>query len=414
MRPTVIVGVSAGIAAYKAAILVRELIRARCDVRVVPTPASLEFVGKATWEGLTGHPVHTGLTDHPGSDHVELARIADLIVIAPATADVMARIRAGFANDLLTTTVLASRCPVVLSPAMHTAMWDNAATQDNVAVLRQRGITIIDPASGALGSGDHGVGRLPEPEEIARVCLDTLASAPTSFSSNERVLFGRHIVVTAGGTQEPLDPVRFIGNRSSGRQGIEIARSSARMGATVHLIASNVEKSLLDNLEPSISLSFAPTAHDVELAVQAQCDGADALVMCAAIADFRPTSVADAKIKKTDDSSNVPTIELERTTDILATIAHSDSRPPVVVGFAAETGQADTVLAYGKEKARRKGADFLAINRVGDGFGFGDVDTHVTIVDSKGELVGEVSGSKARVADFLTTTIAQRLATIGE
>ena len=246
------------------------------------------------------------------------------------------------------------------------------------------------------------------------MCLDTLASTQTSFSSNEQMLFGRHIVVTAGGTQEPLDPVRFIGNRSSGRQGIEIARSSARMGATVHLIASNVEKSLLDDLEPSISVSFAPTAHDVELAVQAQCDGADALVMCAAIADFRPTSVADAKIKKTDDSSNVPTIELERTTDILATVAHSDSRPTVVVGFAAETGQADTVLAYGKEKARRKGADFLAINRVGDGFGFGDVDNHVTIVDSKGELVGEVSGSKARVADFLTTTIAQRLATIGE
>lgn len=406
MSRTIIVGVSAGIAAYKAAILVRELIRAGHDVRVVPTPRSLDFVGAATWEGLTGRPVHATPADQPGGDHVELARIADLIVIVPATADVIARVRAGLADDLLTATVLASRCPLVIAPAMHSQMWLSAATQDNISVLSSRGATIVGPASGALGSGDFGIGRLIEPEEIAARVLSIL-NAP-------RDLMGRRILVSAGGTHEPLDPVRFIGNVSSGRQGIEIARAAAERGAEVTLLASNVESSLLAGLGDTVTVVDAPSASDVEREVMSRLASADALVMAAAIADFRPAVVAGEKIKKDPETNDAPVIALERTADVLFEACRHPYRPPVVIGFAAETGEDARVLELGADKARRKGADLLAVNRVGGGLGFGDVANEIHLLDATGAQVAHASGSKREVARALLDAIAARLSSIAE
>ncbi len=406
MAPTVVVGVSAGIAAYKAAILVRALVRAGCDVRVVPTPRSLDFVGRATWEGLTGRPVHTGVTDVPGADHVELARIADLIVVAPATADLLARVRAGIADDLLTTTILASHCPVLLAPAMHSAMWTNPATSENVSVLRERGLSVLDPDTGALGSGDSGVGRLPDPERIAAEALALLRP------EGPRDLEGARILVSAGGTHEPIDPVRFIGNLSSGRQGIAIARAAADRGARVVLVASNVESALLADLPEGIEVVLAPSGADVEDAVLSRLSDLDAVVMAAAIADFRPTSVAEGKIKKDPDSRDAPVLVLERTTDVLKAVCESPERPRLVVGFAAETGSPDEVLRLGAEKARRKGADLLAVNRVGGGRGFGDVENSVSLVDASGEVVAGFAGTKSEVAEALVAEMAARLGTI--
>lgn len=406
MSRTIVVGVSAGIAAYKAAILVRELIRAGHDVRVVPTPRSLDFVGAATWEGLTGRPVHATPADQPGGDHVELARITDLIVIAPATADVIARVRAGMADDLLTATVLASHCPLVIAPAMHSQMWLNAATQDNISVLAARGATIVGPASGALGSGDYGIGRLIAPEEIAARVLSIL-DAPHDLE-------GRRLLVSAGGTHEPLDPVRFIGNASSGRQGIEIARAAALRGAEVTLVASNIESSLLAGLDRTVALVDAPSAADVEREVMSRLASADALVMAAAVADFRPSQAARDKIKKDPETNDAPVIALERTTDVLFEACRHPDRPRVVVGFAAETGGDARVLELGAEKARRKGADLLAVNRVGDGRGFGDVANEIHLLDATGAQVAHASGTKRDVAHALVDAIAAQLSSIAE
>lgn len=407
MTASIIVGVGAGIAAYKAAFLVRDLMRAGHEVHVVPTPRSLEFVGKATWEGLTGRPVYTAVFDHPGSDHVELARTADLIVLAPATADLIARVRAGIADDLLTTTVLASSCPVLVAPAMHSAMWTNPATRDNVDALRQRGFSFIGPEVGALGSGDTGIGRLAAPELIAQRALELLEPA-------DAPLYGKRILVTAGGTREPIDPVRFIGNLSSGRQGIALANAAAAAGADVTLVASHIEADVLATLNPKVCVVQAPTARDVEGAVLSRLESVDGLIMAAAVADFRPESVAAEKMKKAPDTSAPPSLQLERTTDVLKAACTSDARPSVVMGFAAETGSREEVLTFGRDKARRKGADFLAVNRVGDGHGFGDVSNEVTLLDAAGELVGHVEGSKADVAEYLVRSIAQRLVTMAQ
>ena len=407
MTASIIVGVGAGIAAYKAAILVRELIGSGAQVDVVPTPRSLEFVGKATWEGLTGRPVHVGVFDHPGSDHVELARRADLVVVVPATADLLARVRAGFADDLLTTTILAASCPVLLAPAMHSAMWMNPATQDNVRHLRARGITIIEPTTGALGSGDVGIGRLPDPSDIAKQVFACLRTA-------EQRLKGKRILVCAGGTREAVDPVRFIGNHSSGRQGIEIAKAAADEGGDVVLVAANIEETLLAPLIGRMQIVAAPSAADVEEAVLSRLTECDVLVMTAAVADFRPMRMEPTKIKKNPDSSRTLTLVLEETVDVLKAACDSDSRPALVVGFAAETGTPEEVRAFGKDKARRKGADLLAVNRVGEGFGFGDVENEVLVLDSQGRALGTESGSKMQVARFLVGMIAKRLDRIAQ
>ena len=397
----IVLGVSAGIAAYKATFLLRLLQKDGFKVSVVPTPSSLHFVGIATWEGLTQARVNTDVFHGGGADHVELARNCDLIVIAPATADLIARLAHGQANDLLTTTVLASAAPVVIAPAMHTQMWRAQATQDNITILKRRGFIIVGPADGDLASGDFGAGRLSEPELIAAQVRRCLA--------RNGDLAGRRLLITAGGTREPIDPVRFIGNRSSGRQGIAIAREAARRGAEVTLIASNVDTVLFPH---ECTVIQASSAADVYAAVSSRLGSCDALVMAAAIADYRPSAPAASKIKKEEQLDASPSIQLEETTDILKTVTSSPQRPAVVVGFAAETGDHETVLEYGRRKAQRKKADFLAVNAVGEALGFGDVPNYVYVMDAHGELVTQGGGTKAEVARTLVDLIAQRLTTI--
>ncbi|WP_026461077.1 bifunctional phosphopantothenoylcysteine decarboxylase/phosphopantothenate--cysteine ligase CoaBC [Schaalia suimastitidis] len=423
MPATVVLGVGAGIAAYKAAYLLRDLSKRGFDVHVVPTPASLAFVGTATWQALSQHPVHTGVFDTGDADHVELARRADLIVISPATADLIARLRIGAADDLLTTTVLASSCPVLLAPAMHTAMWANPATQDNIKQLRQRGIHILDPEVGALGSGDVGKGRMVEPHVIAEAAASILKCSHVSPNDGSQgfdvstprlgaPLDGQRLLVTAGGTREAIDPVRFIGNTSSGRQGCAIAQAGLEMGASVTLITANISPALLPVPQERLTIIEAVTAADVERETLSRLDGHDVLIMAAAVADFRPSVVAASKIKKDPATLDAPTIVLERTTDILAAATTHPHRPPVIVGFAAETGDAETVRALGADKARRKGADLLAVNRVGDGHGFGDVPNSVDLLNAQGEYVDHIEGEKELVARALLEHVATLLGTI--
>lgn len=404
---TVVVGVTGGVAAFKAVSVVRELMRAGHDVRVAATPASLNFVGPSTWAGLTGAPAVVDVFG-AGAEHVELARVADLVLVVPATADALARIRAGMADDMVALTVLASTAPVVIAPAMHSAMWTNPATASNVAELRRRGYTVIDPEEGALGSGDTGVGRLPEPAAIASRALAVLAGTGRCGGP----LAGTRVLVTAGGTHEPIDPVRYLGNSSSGRQGVAIARAAAASGARVTLVAANIDDSLVRGAGAGTEVVPVSTAAQMRDAVTARLEGADALVMAAAVADFRPKRALASKIKKDPDGDGAPVIELVRNPDILAEAARSPHRPRVVVGFAAETGTDEEVAAFGRAKARRKGADLMAVNRVGEGEGFGDVPNRIDVLDAAGRGVGTASGTKDDVAEYLVGLIASRLATL--
>lgn len=419
----VVLGVSAGIAAYKAALLLRLLTEAGHDVRVVPTRASLEFVGRATWEALSGHPVTTEVFDDVAAvEHVALGRSAELVVVAPATADLLARAAAGRADDLLTATLLTARCPVLMAPAMHTEMWEHPATQANVATLRSRGVHVLDPAVGRLTGQDSGPGRLPEPEEIAAAALALVAQGhrdpvahehddPVAHEDDDTVahehddLAGRHVVVSAGGTREPLDPVRFLGNRSTGRQGLALAASAARRGARVTLVAANVE------LPAPAGVDVVRVETTAELAeqVRSAAKDADVVVMAAAVADFRPARLAEHKIKK--GAGGAPTIELVTNPDILAGLASHRARAgQVVVGFAAETGDArGDVLEHGRAKARRKGADLLVVNAVGRGRGFAVADNDVTVLDGEGSVVVTASGSKEQVADAVWDVVVALL-----
>ena len=402
---TIVVAVTGGVAAFKAPIVVRECQRAGHDVYVAATRASLEFVGRSTWEGITSRPVAVDIAGEGRAEHVELARIADLIIVVPATANSLAHLAAGFANDMVSLTVLASNAPVVVAPAMHSNMWLAPATQANVRTLRERGVHIIDPTSGALGSGDNGIGRLPDPEEIARKALEVL-------SHHERVshvLADRTVVVTAGGTREPIDPVRFLGNQSSGRQGLAIASAAARAGAAVRVIAANIESALLAGLPSTVQVTRVGSALQMREATVSQVIDADALVMAAAVADFRPEAASQSKMKKDPTNEEAPTIRLVRNPDILAEIGHSEKRPPLVVGFAAETGTEEEILAYGADKAVRKGADFICLNRVGSGIGFGDVANDVRVLDASGHIVGRYVGSKGEVAAGLVGHMASFL-----
>ena len=402
---TIVVAVTGGVAAFKAPIVVRECQRAGHDVYVAATRASLEFVGRSTWEGITSRPVAVDIAGEGRAEHVELARIADLIIVVPATANSLAHLAAGFANDMVSLTVLASNAPVVVAPAMHSNMWLAPATQANVRTLRERGVHIIDPTSGALGSGDNGIGRLPDPEEIARKALEVL-------SHHERVshvLADRTVVVTAGGTREPIDPVRFLGNQSSGRQGLAIASAAARAGAAVRVIAANIESALLAGLPSTVQVTRVGSALQMREATVSQVIDADALVMAAAVADFRPEAVSQSKMKKDPTNEEAPTIRPVRNPDILAEIGHSEKRPPLGVGFAAETGTEEEILAYGADKAVRKGADFICLNRVGSGIGFGDVANDVRVLDASGHIVGRYVGSKGEVAAGLVGHMASFL-----
>ncbi|MBO1750428.1 bifunctional phosphopantothenoylcysteine decarboxylase/phosphopantothenate--cysteine ligase CoaBC [Actinotalea sp. BY-33] len=400
----ILLGVSAGIAAYKAVLLLRQLTESGHEVRVVPTRASLEFVGRATWEALSGQPVTTevfeGVTE---VDHVRLGKGAELVVVAPATADLLARAATGRADDLLTAALLTARCPVLLAPAMHTEMWQHPATVANVATLRSRGVHVLDPASGRLTGADTGPGRLPEPEVIAAAALALVQPTP-------RDLVGRRVVVSAGGTREPLDPVRFLGNRSSGRQGVALARAAHRRGADVTLVGANIGSEVLGLLPAGVRQVPVETTAELRTAVRGAAEEADVVVMAAAVADFRPVALSEHKIKKAEDSGP-PLIELTTNPDVLAELAQDRLRVgQVVVGFAAETGdQSGDVLSHGREKARRKGADLLAVNAVGGGRGFGEVTNEVTVLDSDGATVRSAAGTKDEVADAVWDAVVDLL-----
>lgn len=402
----IVLGVAGGIAAYKAILLLRLLREQGHAVRVVPTRAALEFVGRATWEALSGEPVTTDVfEDVDQVAHVAIGKGADLVVVAPATADLLARAATGRADDLLTATLLVARCPVLLAPAMHTEMWEHAATVANVATLRARGVHVLDPASGRLTGADTGPGRLPEPEEIADAALALVGPV------RERDLAGRHVVVSAGGTREPLDPVRFLGNRSSGRQGVALARTAAARGARVTLVAANVGPEVLGHRDPAVDVVAVETGEELRAAVRAAAADADVVVMAAAVADYRPDVVAAAKLKKT---GGTPVLTLVETTDVLRELVTAPPRPgQTVVGFAAETGDATGgVLDHARAKARRKGADLLVVNAVGDGRGFGTATNDVTVLDRDGAVVGAAAGTKDEVAhavwDAVRTVVGSR------
>jgi phosphopantothenoylcysteine decarboxylase / phosphopantothenate---cysteine ligase len=394
----ILLGVSGGVAAYKAVLLLRLLREQGHAVRVVPTESALRFVGAPTFEALSGEKVSTEVFDDvPQVAHVALGQGADLVIVAPATADLLARAAAGRADDLLTSTLLTVSCPVVMAPAMHTEMWQHPATVANVATLRSRGVHVLEPASGRLTGKDTGPGRLPEPEDIARAALEIAAGALGSYAPQPVAdLAGLQVVVSAGGTREAIDPVRFIGNRSSGRQGIALARAAQDRGAHVRLVAANVSEPL-DDVQDVVRVESTAELRD---AVRAAAADADVVVMTAAVADFRPASARSAKIKKVVGQGPAP-IELVENPDILAELARERLRSgQVVVGFAAETGdEAGDVLDHGRAKARRKGADLLVINAVGDGLGFGTETNDVTVVDGRGETVSHARGTKREVAD---------------
>jgi phosphopantothenoylcysteine decarboxylase/phosphopantothenate--cysteine ligase len=398
----VVLGVSGGIAAYKACELLRRFTESGHDVTVVPTAAALEFVGAPTWAALSGKPVAddvwTGVHAVP---HVHIGQHADLVVVAPATADLMAKAAHGLADDLLTNTLLTARCPVVFAPAMHTEMWEHAATTANVATLRGRGAVVIEPAEGRLTGADTGKGRLPEPAEIFELCLDVLSRGATVPD-----LAGRHVVVSAGGTREYLDPVRFLGNRSSGLQGYALARTAAARGAEVTLVAANV--GLPD--PAGVKVVRVETTAQLRDEVVAAASAADAVVMAAAPADFRPVNVSDAKIKKADDGSS-PTVELTQNPDILHEISHQRARSgQVVVGFAAETGDAHgTVLELATAKLARKGCDLLVVNDVSGGAVFGSPHNEAVILSTDAEPVDVPLGSKSAVAHAIWDQVARRL-----
>ncbi|MGW7319093.1 bifunctional phosphopantothenoylcysteine decarboxylase/phosphopantothenate--cysteine ligase CoaBC [Streptomyces sp. NPDC054865] len=398
-KPKVVLGVSGGIAAYKACELLRRLTESGHDVRVVPTAASLNFVGEATWAALSGNPASTQVWETVHEvPHVRIGQSADLVVVAPATADMLAKAAHGLADDLLTNTLLTARCPVVFAPAMHTEMWEHPATQDNVATLRRRGALVIEPAVGRLTGKDTGKGRLPDPEEIFEVCRAVLARGVT-----EPDLAGRHVVISAGGTREPLDPVRFLGNRSSGKQGYALARTAVARGARVTLIAANT--ALPD--PAGADVVRVGTALQLREAVLKAAADADAVVMAAAVADFRPARYADGKIKKQDGREPEP-VALVRNPDVLAEIsAERATAGQIVVGFAAET---DDVLANGRAKLRRKGCDLLVVNEVGETKTFGSEENEAVILASDGTETPVPHGPKEALAEMIWDQVAPRLA----
>ncbi|AEN08810.1 MULTISPECIES: bifunctional phosphopantothenoylcysteine decarboxylase/phosphopantothenate--cysteine ligase CoaBC [unclassified Streptomyces] len=397
-KPKVVLGVSGGIAAYKACELLRRLTESGHDVRVVPTASALNFVGAATWSALSGHPVSTEVWDGVHEvPHVRIGQGADLVVVAPATADMLAKAAHGLADDLLTNTLLTARCPVVFAPAMHTEMWEHPATQENVATLRRRGAVVIEPAVGRLTGVDTGKGRLPDPGEIFEVCRRVLDRGPA-----ERDLAGRHVVVSAGGTREPLDPVRYLGNRSSGKQGYALARTAVARGARVTLVEANT--GLPD--PAGADVLRAGTAVQLREAVLKAAADADVVVMAAAVADFRPAAYATGKIKKKDGQEPAP-VALVRNPDILAEVAGERARPgQLVVGFAAET---DDVLANGRAKLRRKGCDLLVVNEVGERKTFGSEENEAVVLGADGSETPVPYGPKEALADVVWDLVTARL-----
>lgn len=405
-----VLGVSGGIAAYKASELLRLLTESGHDVTVVPTQAALQFVGQATWEALSGKPVaHDVWSNVPAVQHVRLGQQADLVVVAPTTADLMAKLAHGRADDLLTATLLTATCPVVLAPAMHTEMWQHPATVANVATLRERGVRVLDPASGRLTGVDTGPGRLPEAAALFGVCQAILAAG----SRSGRDLVGKRILISGGGTREPLDPVRYLGNRSSGRQAWALAATAVARGADVTLVAANV-----DLPDPAgVNVHRVSSSHELDEQMTAELNNADVVVMAAAVADFEPTNVADQKIKKTDDGSS-PSLQLQRTPDVLSNLGSlRTGAAPLLVGFAAETVAADDdprgrLIELAQGKARRKGADFIVGNSVDAGHGFESSDNAVVIVTPDAVVAEVPLASKEAIShelwDVVVTALSKR------
>ncbi|MGZ4437929.1 MAG: bifunctional phosphopantothenoylcysteine decarboxylase/phosphopantothenate--cysteine ligase CoaBC [Nocardioidaceae bacterium] len=408
--PQVVLGVSGGIAAYKAVELLRLLTESGHDVRVVPTRAALTFVGAPTWAALSGKPASAEVWDDVQQvPHVRIGQQAELVVVAPATADLLAKAATGQADDLLTNTLLTTRAPVLFAPAMHTEMWQHPATQENVATLRRRGAIVLDPAVGRLTGADSGPGRLPEPEQIFAACLRLLARRDTAPGGDPSAdlradLRGRHVVVSAGGTREHLDPVRFLGNRSSGRQGYALATTALARGAEVTLVSANV--ALPD--PAGAKVVRVVSAEQMRAAVLDAAAGADAVVMAAAVADFRPRDLLDTKIKK--GAGEPESIALVRNPDILAELAARPRDGQVVVGFAAETGDASAdVLTHGRAKLASKGADLLVVNEVGHDRGFEGPDNAAVILGADGTEVDVPHGPKEALADRVWDLVAERL-----
>lgn len=449
----IVVGVSGSISAYKATFIIRQLRAAGHEVKVVASAAALKFIGESTLAALSGAPVASQLFSDAGAvEHVAIAEWAQLLLIAPASADLIAKLAVGRADDMLTTTALTTTAPIVISPAMHTQMWQHPATVANVEILRSRGVKVIEPASGRLTGKDSGPGRLPEPEQIVAQALEFLRqsehSKAASNSGGAQVvdavqnqgepsqdqpgqnqpdqdlaaqdlqfsqdLAGKHFVISAGGTREAIDPVRFLGNRSSGLQGIALARAAVERGAHVTLVAANIEAALLAQLPEQVEVVKVVSALQLRDAVHEAGRSAQVIVMCAAVADFRPKTYAGFKLKKSTDSGETDksyTLELVENPDILAGLAAQRlNEGQVIVGFAAETGDEHTsALEYGRRKALKKGADLLAVNTVGATSGFGDVANEIHVLDSHGQQVGHSAGSKLQVARDLVELIAQRL-----
>lgn len=460
----IVLGVSGGIAAYKVVGLARLLVEAGHEIHVVPTADALRFVGQPTWEAISRNPVTTSVHDDvPEVRHVALGQRADLVVVAPATANTLARMTAGLADDLLGTTLLATRAPVLVAPAMHTEMWQHPATQDNVAILRARGVHMIGPDSGRLTGTDSGPGRMSEPEAIfARVQeLLGLTGEGESFGADLAAALGAgeygdadlataqgaeeygdadrgsvglgsaaapasrdyvqgsggdfegvRVLVTAGGTREPIDPVRFLGNRSSGRQGVAIAAAAAARGAKVVLLAANIEESVLAEIADLAAVRVIPvgTAAELEQAVKAAATGAEVVIMTAAVADYRVAEVSEGKLRKEDTPGVPPTLQLVENPDILIGLVRERLPRQVIVGFAAETvSSKEELLERGRRKLDRKGVDLLAVNAVGWNSGFESAENELVVLDASGEIAYSGAGSKREVADELLTVVAEEL-----
>jgi phosphopantothenoylcysteine decarboxylase/phosphopantothenate--cysteine ligase len=406
--------------------LLRLFTEAGHDVTVIPTEAATRFVGVATWEALSGHPVSNSVFDAVHTvNHVRLGHEAELIVVAPATADLLARAATGQADDLLTNTLLmAGDCPVIMAPAMHTEMWQHPATQANVETLRSRGITVLEPASGRLTGSDSGPGRLPEPEAIFTAAMTLAAALPAAAGTGPgvpvaggpvapaaRPLAGLTVTISAGGTREPLDPVRFLGNRSSGKQGVALAAAARDAGARVRLLAAHMEVPAPAGVE----LIQVETALELRKAALHAAADSDVVIMAAAVADFRPADVSGTKIKKRDDVAD-PVINLVRNPDILRELVEvrdAAARNQLVVGFAAETGDAGgDVLEYALAKLRRKGCDLLVVNQVGRDLVFGEDTNSVAILSRAGSEPQEASGSKSDVAAAVIDRISAELSRV--
>lgn len=422
---TVIVGITGGIAAYKAVGVVRDLVKRGHEVHVVPTEGALRFVGLPTLEALSRNPVTTSVWDDVSEvRHVALGRRADLVVVAPATADSLARMANGLASDLLGTTLLATDAPVVVAPAMHPQMWEHPATRANVAVLRERGVHLVGPVVGALTGDDAGIGRMAEPEDIVAAALavldgpagagagrhagtDGATQSGAGARGEQGDLSGVRVVVSAGGTREPFDPVRFVGNRSSGRQGLAIAADAAARGAVVTVVAANVEAGLTAGIDATV----VPVGSALELAeaVHAAAAEADVVVMTAAVADYRPAEVLAEKLKK-DAQGERMTLELVRNPDVLADLVAARRTGQVIVGFAAETEPDRAArIELGRAKIARKPADLLVVNHVGWSAGFEREENAIEVLVPGGEVVRETSGTKAEVAAAILDLVATAL-----